>query len=174
MNKNFLSFTLLTLSFLSGHSFADQVQINITAKVMSKTCTISTGTTDFLVNLMAGNIRDAAVGVPFSESSFVINLEDCPSNINMAHVTFSGESDPDMPNLLKTASNSDSDATGVAIGLYDKDKKNIDIRSNSTDFFINHENIINSLGFSAAYLKVNDNASPGKIKSFAYFEISYD
>jgi len=174
MNKNFLSAALIALNFLSVYSFADQVKINITANVMVQTCTISTGSKDFLVSLLSGDLRNATVGVPFSATSFAINLEDCPANIKMAHVTFSAESDPVMPNLLKTASDSDSDATGIAIGLYDSDKKNIDIRNNITDFVINHDANINSLNFSAAYIKTNDNALPGKIRSFAYFEIAYD
>jgi len=174
MNRIFLRIILLMLSFISAHSFAEQVEITITAKVIAKTCTISSGSSDFLVTLTPGNFRDAAIGVPFSDSSFKIDLEDCSSNINTAHVTFSAESDPFMPNLLKIASDADSDATGVAIGLYDSNKKNIDIRSNSTDFIINHASAINSLHFSAAYLKTNDKALPGKVKSFAYFEISYD
>ena len=174
MNKNFLPSALLALSMLSAHSLADQVQINITAKVIAKTCAISSKKSDFLVSLATGNLRDAAVGVPFSESSFTINLEDCPLNIKTAHVTFSAESDTDMPNLLKIANDADSDATGVAIGLYDRNGKNIDIRSNATDFLINHAEAMNSLYFSAAYLKTSDKALPGKVKTFAFFEIAYD
>ncbi|HEJ9059007.1 TPA: type 1 fimbrial protein [Serratia fonticola] len=174
MNKNFLSSAFLAMSMLSFYSLADQVQINITAKVTAKTCAVSSKTSYFLVNLATGNLRDAVVGVPFSESSFTINLEDCPLNITTAHVNFSAESDTDMPNLLKIANDSDSDATGVAIGLYDKNGKNIDIRSNATDFLINHAEAINYLYFSAAYLITSDKALPGKVKSFAFFEISYD
>ncbi|WNN43489.1 fimbrial protein [Winslowiella toletana] len=174
MIKNFLSAILIALNFLPVHSYADQVKINITAKVMVRTCTISSGSKDFLVSLMPGDLRNAAVGVPFSATSFAINLEDCPANIKMAHVNFTAESDPVMPNLLKTTSDTDSDASGIAIGLYDSDNKNIDIRNNLTDFVINHDVTVNSLSFSAAYLKTNDNALPGKVRSFAYFEIAYD
>lgn len=174
MNKIFFTSTMLMMVILSHQTSADQIQINITAKVTSKTCTIATGKTDFLVSLMQGNLRDAAVGVPFSPSSFSVNLEDCPSNIKVAHVTFSAESDPVFPNLLKIASDDNSDAKGIAIGLYDSDIRNIDIRNNSIDFVINHEIMNNYLFFTAAYIKTNDKASPGKVKSFAYFEVSYD
>ena len=174
MNKKLLVSTILILNFLSFHSLADQTAINITAKVNSKTCTISTGTTDFVVNLKTGNLRGAMVGVPFSDASFSIDLEDCPLNITMAHVTFSAESDPAMPNLLKIISSDDSDARGIAIGLYDSDKKNIDIRNNLTDFYINHDNSINSLVFSVAYVKNNANTLSGKVKSVASFEVFYD
>lgn len=171
MNKRLISSTGLMLTFLSVSSLADRVQINITANVIAKTCSISSGTKDFLVNLAQGNLRDEIVGVPFSYSSFSINLEDCPSNINTAHVTFSGESDPSMPNLLQISSGG---ASGVAIGLFDSEKKNIDIRNNVTDFSINHSSSKNTLNFLAAYLKTSDTASAGKVQSIASFEISYD
>lgn len=171
MNRKLLSSAGLMLSFLSASSLADQVQINITANVIAKTCSISAGTKDFLVNLAPGNLRGVAVGVPFSYSPFSIDLEDCASGINTAHVSFSGESDPAMPNLLKIASGG---ASGIAIGLYDSDKKNIDIRNNITDFSINHSGTKTALNFLAAYLKTSDTASAGKVQSVASFEIAYD
>jgi len=171
MNKKFFSSAVLILSFLSVSTLADRVKINITANVIAKTCNISTGTKDFLISLVPGNLRGVAVGVPFSYSPFSIDLEDCPSSINTAHVTFSGESDPTMPYLLKISS---SGASGVAIGLYDSDKKNIDIRNNITDFSINHSSTKTALNFLAAYLKTSDTASAGKVQSIASFEIAYD
>lgn len=77
MNKRFLSSVGAILIFLSASSSADQLQINITANVIAKTCSISSGTKDFLVNLDQGNLRGVAIGVPFSYSPFSINLEDC-------------------------------------------------------------------------------------------------
>ena len=171
MNKRFLSSVGAILIFLSASSSADQLQINITANVIATTCSISSGTKDFLVNLDQGNLRGVAIGVPFSYSPFSINLEDCPSNINTAHVIFSGESDSTMPNLLKVSSGG---ASGVAIGLYDSNKKNIDIRNNVTDFSINHSSEENILNFLVAYLKTSNAATAGKVQSIASFEISYD
>lgn len=76
-----------------------------------------------------------------------------------------------MPNLLKVSSGG---ASGVAIGLYDSNKKNIDIRNNVTDFSINHSSEENILNFLVAYLKTSNAATAGKVQSIASFEISYD
>lgn len=174
MNRKILLLALLVMSLPHANSFADQIKINITANVIAKTCSISSGTNVFVVNLQQGNLRAAEIGIPFSFSPFSINLENCPSNINTAHVTFSGESDPIMPNLLKISNDTYSEAEGIAIGLYDSEKRNIDIRNNVTDFSLNSLDTKKTLNFLAAYLKTSDNASAGKVKSIASFEIAYD
>lgn len=101
MNK--VSFFCLSLlfSFLSLNSYADQVKINITAKVTETTCAISSNSTDFVVNMVNANLRGQAISVPFGKAPFSVTLDSCPENINIAHIKFMGDSDPVMSNLLK-------------------------------------------------------------------------
>lgn len=174
MNKRILLSAVFMLSFFAANVLADRAKIVITANVVAKTCSISSATKSFLVNLASGNLRGVGVGIPFTYSPFSINLEDCPSDINTAHVTFSGESDPEMPNLLKVSSGADFEASGIAIGLYNLEKKNIDIRNNFTDYPITHSSAEHGLTFLVAYLKTRDTALAGKVVGIASFEITYD
>ena len=166
---------LYLFSLFSYHSYADQAKINITSKVLENTCAISSGSTDFVVNMTNSNLRKQPIGIPFGNTSFSITLDNCPENVNIAHVIFSGESDPIKSNLLKiTDSKELSTAKGIAIGLYNDKGNNIDISKNNTDFLI--KNNVNNyiLKFSAAYIKTTEVTSSGKIIAVAYFDITYE
>ncbi|WP_426817301.1 fimbrial protein [Winslowiella sp. 2C04] len=171
MNK-FILFIALHIFSLNLH--AEQVKINITAKVLDSTCTISSNSTDFVVNMNSGNLRGQDIGVPFGDTPFSISLDNCPESIKTAHVKFSAESDPLIPNLLKITSGSDMDAKGIAIGLYDSKKNNLNITSNNGDYPIDKVNNNNVFNFSAAYVKTSNDFTPGKVVAIAYFDITYD
>lgn len=171
MNKYTLYFIFL---ICSSSAFSDQSEINIIAKVLDNTCYISTESSDFLVNMSTGNLTGMEIGIPFTVSPFSISIDNCPANVSVAHVKFTGDSDVVMPNLLKIASSSDSDAKGIAIGLYDHKNNNLSMLGNITDFNINHNIDRNTFYFNAAYLKTINDALPGKVVGVASFEISYD
>lgn len=174
MNRIYTTVFILVISIIPTVSISDQVQINITAKVMAKTCTVASESRNFLVNLDSGDLRGAQVGVPFSYSPFTVKLEDCSLNINTAHLSFSDESDAILPDLLNNSGATGLEADGIALALFNQDKKRIDIRDNTTSFAINHAGSETALSFFAAYVKTKDTASAGKITSFANFDISYD
>lgn len=171
MNKIFL---LYILSLLSFNLYADQAKINITAKVLTTTCSISSGSTDFIVNMKNSNLRGQPVGVPFGKAPFSITLDNCPESINLAHITFRGESDPVMSNLLKISDDEDASATGIAIALYDDKENIIDISKNNTGFIIKHDIDNYIFNFSAAYIKTSEMTSSGKVVAVAYFDINYE
>lgn len=171
MNKMHLFYLFSLCSF---NLYADQTKINITAKVLKTTCSISSSSTNFIVNMKNSNLRGQPVGIPFGKAPFSITLDNCPEGINLAHVTFSGESDPVMSNLLKISDDEDTSATGIAIALYDDKENIIDISKNNTAFTINHDVNNYIFNFSAAYIKTSEMTSSGKVVAVAYFDINYE
>lgn len=173
MNKTILSLFFLFM-FISKISYSNQVTINISAKVIERSCTISSGSSDFSITLDTGDLRGKEIGTPFTETPFSISLEECPDNLSSAHIKFTGESDLVMSNLLINSNKTDAGAKGIAIGLYDTNNKNIDIQSNSNSLVIDHKLQNNIFKFYAYYVKTSNNYSAGKITSVANFELSYD
>ncbi len=155
-------------------SFSEEVTININASVIERSCTISNESLNATVNLQAGDLRGSKIGVPFAGTPFSISLVDCPNNISIAHITFTGESDKTMGHLLKNINEADAAAKGIALGLYDSDNNNINIKSNKKSLVIDHALSKNTFNFFAYYVKVNDASSAGKIISVADFELAYD
>lgn len=173
MNRFSLSLASLLIA-LPMISFSEQVTININASVIERSCTISNDSLHATINLQTGDLKGSKNGVPFAGTPFSISLIDCPANIATAHITFTGESDKTMSNLLKNIDETDDAAQGVALGIYDSEHNNVDIKNNNTSLKIDHATSTNNFNFFAYYVKVNDHPSAGKITSVADFEISYD
>jgi len=173
MTKN-LSVILSLLTFLPAVSMGERVTIKINASVIERSCTISNSSVNSTVDLQPGNLRASKLGAPFSGTRFSVNLENCPDNISSAYIQFKGESDPEMSNLLKNTSTTDTSARGIAVGLFDEDNNNIDVRNNKINLKIDHGTPVNEFSFFAYYVRVNNNSSAGKVLSVANFELSYD
>jgi len=172
MNK--LSILIIILMALPTVSFSEEVTININASVIERSCTLSNDSLNATIDLQTGDLRGSKMGVPFSGTAFSISLTDCPENIATAKITFTGESDNVMSNLLKNINGTDAAAKGVALGLYDTDNKNIDINNNKKTLTIDHALSTNTFKFFAYYVKVNNTSSAGKVLSVADFELAYD
>lgn len=172
MNNSFV-FIIFMISFVKS-VFCETIEININTIVLERSCTISRNTTDLNVKLETSDLKGKQIGIPFSETPLSIILENCPSNIDYANITFKGESDKIVKSLLKNNDTTSSGAQGVAIGLYDHDKKNIDISDNRLSLNINHNEPYNSFDLYSYYVITNVNPSAGKITSTINFEISYD
>lgn len=175
MNKSIFYIGILLVTYLSSNSYADdQVTININAKVIESTCTVSAESVDFIVDMVVGDARNVSINTPFGKTPFSIYLEDCPVSVQKVHVKFTGTSDTTYSNLIQINNNGTTDATGIAIGLYDLNNNNINITNNLTDFNVNSSNIKVELGFIAAYVKTSTQYTPGKVTGVANFEISYN
>ena len=153
---------------------AEQITINISAKLSSSTCSLSSGSDNSVVNMTTGLLNGKNLGVPFGLTPFNIIIENCPLEINTVNVRFTGASDEKMPNLLQINSGAEGEANGVAIGLYDMNITNLDIWNNFSSFNLTHSSDINKLSFYAAYVKTSGEMSPGKVTGVTSFEISYD
>lgn len=173
MTKN-VGFILTFLIFCPATSMGERVTVNINASVVERSCSISNSSVNSTIELQPGDLRSSKLGAPFSGTSFSVILENCPDNITSANIVFNGESDPVMSNLLKNTSTTEISAQGIALGLYDVDNSNIDIRNNKKTLKIDHDKSANSFNFIASYVRVNNNPSAGKVLSVANFELSYD
>ncbi|WP_392565458.1 fimbrial protein [Utexia brackfieldae] len=176
MNKNIFLIVFCTVLFSSFSVFADdgQVKISISAKVTASTCVVVSDSSSSVVQMISSSLTNISIGTPFGQTPFSISLDYCPPTTSVAHVKFTGISDTDMPNLLKLDSAGDGYAKGIALGLYDENQQNLDIRSNSTDFKLNSTVVRNKLGFIVAYVRTLPESSQGKVSATASFEISYD
>ena len=173
MNKFLLHIFFLSLIYPIT-SFSEEVTININASVVERSCTISSESLNSTIRLPIGNLREKKVGEAFGGKSFSISLIDCPNNISSAHITFTGEGDSTMGNFLRNIDETNSAATGIALGLYDTDNNNIDIRNNKQTLTVDHSLNKNTFDFLAYYVKVNNSPTGGKVISVADFELSYD
>lgn len=172
MNKIFFVFALLLIYPRLG--FSERMTININSNVIERSCTVSKSSSNFTIGLESGDLRNRKVGVPFIEEPFSISIENCSKNTSFAYIKFTGISDEIMDNLLKNNNKTEQGAKAVTIGLYDINKKNIDIKNNRIILNINHSQMYNTFDFFASYVKTSENALPGKITSIVDFEISYD
>ncbi|MCS3433420.1 fimbrial protein [Klebsiella sp. BIGb0407] len=173
MNK-FLLFSLSLLLILPGAGFSERVTININASVLERSCTIVNESLNLTIDLQGGDLRQSRPGIPFAGTPFSIKLTDCPDNISSANITFTGESDIAMGNLLKNLNETENAAQGVALGLYDSESKNIDIRNNKEILNIDHDLATQIFYFFAYYVKTNDTPVAGKVMSIVDFELAYD
>lgn len=173
MNKLSLFFSGLLMIFPTV-SFSEKVTININANVIERSCTISNDSLKLTVELQPGDLKGKKIGTPFAGTPFSISLVDCPANLSSAHLTFSGESDTTMGNLLKNTNETDAAAKGVALGLYDTDNNNLDIKNNKKTITLNHSLDKNTFNFLAYYVKTDNKPGAGNITSIADFELAYD
>lgn len=173
MNK----FAWVLFPFLITNStvgFCERITININGNIVERSCVISKNTSDFSVQLGMGDLKGKEIGVPFNKTPFSIILEDCPENLSFANLTFIGESDEELPGLLKNQNKTKASAKGVTIGLYDMKNQIIDIRNNKLSIEIKKNQSSNKFEFSSYYIKTNNEASAGKITGIVNFEIYYD
>ncbi|MEQ5306292.1 fimbrial protein [Providencia rettgeri] len=174
MNK-YLFYLVVLIIILPKLAFSDRAIININANVIERSCTIDNESQNLIVDLQGGDLRQSNIGVgmPFAGTAFSIKLVDCPANISVAHIKFSGESDVTMGNLLKNTDSTVQAAQGVALGLY-SGNNNIDIRNNQTTLTLDHSLESNIFKFFVYYVKTGGVANPGKVISIADFEVAYD
>lgn len=172
--NNISFFMGMTFLFIPLVASADKITVNINATVIERSCTISNDSLSKKVDVPAADLKYSRIGVPFAGKNFTISLEDCPENLTTASIVFRGDSDGSMANLLKNIDSTDAAARGVAFGLYDKEGKNINIVQNKTTLPVDASLGTNNYEFSAKYVKISGNYSPGKIVSVVDFELSYD
>lgn len=172
MNKILLIICLFSL--LLKECFSETITININSNVVERSCTINNSSQNQTISLDTGDLKNSKIGVPFTGKLFSIILEDCPINIQFAHLKFTGDSDIEMKNLIKNSDESDFGAQGIAIGLYDTNSNNIDITDNNEVLNIDHKTNYNMFKFYAYYVKTNETPKAGKLISVVNFELSYD
>jgi major type 1 subunit fimbrin (pilin) len=167
--SNFLKF--IFIFFISSLASAEQIKINLNARVLEKACTLSND--NVIVSMPIGEVRGKKVNSSFGKTKFSIIISNCPNNISNAHIAFKADADINNPQLIKNME-ADGYAKGVALGLFDSNENIIDISSNSTDILIDHALAENKIDFSVAYFKSAVDSRAGKVLGIVEFGISYD
>lgn len=152
-------------------TFAEQVTINLNARVLEKSCTLSND--NVIVSMPSGELKGKKINDSFGKTKFSITLSNCPKNITNAHIVFKADSDVNNPQLIKNI-DAYGYAEGVSLALFDNDENIINISSNNTNFLIDHSLTDNKINFSVAYVKSNVTSYAGKVLGIAEFGISYD
>ncbi|WVD68575.1 fimbrial protein [Orbus wheelerorum] len=118
------------------------------------------------------NGKGTQLGVPFHQRiPFSIGLKDCPSGTDNAHVRLTTTSSTSSYIENQVA---EGNATGYSIVVYNSQNYPLDMQENWSDFVIDKNSVQTNLNFSAAFIKTNNDASAGKFKGTASFEIVYD
>ncbi|MFI3014248.1 fimbrial protein [Klebsiella aerogenes] len=163
--------TLLTL--WAAHGTAHDGTVNVTGRIVDKTCVVSADSTTQLVTF--GNVSSKT----FSRSGegsryepFTINLEKCGAGASNVSVTFSGNADGRNPALLALTPAPGS-ATGMAIALYDSKKNQLPLSQagGSTDLSPAQASV--ALLFYARYLANGEPVSSGTANASATFMLTY-
>lgn len=147
--------------------------INVTGKIVDKTCAVSADSKNMLVTLgSVANKQFARAGEGSPYQSFTINLEKCGAAASNVTVTFSGSSDSDDPRLLALAQDTGS-ATGMGIAIYDGEKKLIPLNQPGASTPLSPGQPSVTLNFYARYLANGDAVASGSANASATFTLNY-
>ena len=105
------------------------------------------------------------------EKSFIINLQDCGTDVSTVDVTFSGTPDGVQSEMLSIESGTDA-ASGLAIAILDDAKILIPLNQASKDYSLHSGKV--PLTFYAQLRPVNSDVQSGKVNASATFVLHYD
>lgn len=151
-------------------TFAEQITININARVLSKTCSILNNQVQ--VDMPIESIRGKSINESFGKTPFSISINDCGGNTSYANIKFDAINDLDNSKLIQNTIGEEY-AKGVALGLY-RNTELIDVNSSEIKYAIDKNSDRNDINFEVAYIKTSENFTLGKVKGVLNFEISYD
>lgn len=161
---------LITLMLCPISAFAEQITININARVLSKTCSILNNQVQ--VNMPVESIRGKKITESFGYTPFSISINDCGGNTSFANIKFNAVSDLDDSKLVQNTLGPEY-ATGIALGLY-RNNELLDINSSEIKYAIDKTLNKNDINFEVAYIKTSEESTLGKVRGVLDFEISYD
>lgn len=149
--------------------------IKFIGSVTDAPCTVSVDALDHLV--MMDPVRTAhlttageASGMP---TTFTIELKDCDtSTYTNASLTFTGTADSTVSTALYNAASSDP-ATHVALQLFDKDGKQVDLNDTSSSVTATLANGANSIPMKVDYVATDAAATAGSVEATATMQITY-
>lgn len=151
---------------------ADNININITGKVIASPCTIDNSGTynvDFGKNVSASTL--ATSGSSSAWKAINITLSNCPAGTTKVTAVFSGTSDAEDNNLYANAVGS-AYAKRVAIQLQDQSGTNVGNGTSLTEN-VSTDRIV-TFPLQARLYTVNGGATPGTISSQVLFNVTYN
>lgn len=176
MNKKLIALTILAGSTFFTAAHAADGTINFTGTIMDASCNVTTATQNQTVPL--GNVNRtafSAAGDTAAPTKFSIILENCPTTVTKATVRFDGPIDSANKTLLALtpAGSGATNATGVAVGIYEDDAATqIPIATKSKEFALS-STANNELEFIAKYVSTAAAVTQGTANASTNFTIDY-
>lgn len=171
MKRNLM---LLTVALLSSCAMADEgVSLNITGTVRDNTCSVSSD--DQSKNVSLGEVSSRQfekVGDMSPVQPFTLLLEKCSAEINGVTVVFSGQTDPDNPQIF-AIDNGAGNASGIGVGIYDQSRTLLPVGETSVSYSLPPGQTSLSLQFYARYIATKDHVVSGNANATATFVVNY-
>ena len=174
MNLRFWIACVMVGSGLLSVACAHDGRVYVSGTITDNTCTLSPDSENIDVEMGAvSNRQFAHAGDGANWQPFSINLENCGSTASGVTVSFSGTANSHHSDLLALTPG-DSDATGVAIGFYDKDKAVIPLGDESASQPLSSGQASVHLQFYARYIADGEVVAPGTANASATFVLAYE
>lgn len=158
------------LSCAHGHDG----RVYVSGTITDNTCTLSPDSENIDVEMGAvSNRQFARAGDGANWQPFAINLQNCGATASGVTVSFSGTADSHYHDLLALTPG-DGSATGVAIGIYDKDKTAIALGDESASLAISSGQSSVHLQFYARYIADGEAVVAGNANASATFVLAYE
>lgn len=161
---------LATLFFVIFASTAQAEDLNISAVILARPCTVDTGTANKVVDLGKYKMREMqSAGAGGDWADLDLLLTNCPAGTSAATVTFSGTADNDDATAFKNT----GDAAGVALRLTARDRTTI-LSDGSTlkeDLDVTSKNI--TFPLSARFISPKGNPTAGQFAAAVNVSFTY-
>jgi type 1 fimbria pilin len=154
-----------------GHAYDGT--INITGSIIGNTCTVSADSKAIKVSM--GDVDSKSfsrVGDGTADQPFNISLEKCGSSASRVSITFSGVQDSQEASLLAITGGSGA-ATGLGVGIYDKEKNVIPLNSPGGEMSLMPNQALATLNFYARYVANGSTVTAGVANAACTFTLSY-
>ncbi|ENB3536548.1 type 1 fimbrial protein [Escherichia coli] len=151
--------------------FAHDGTVNISGAFRRNTCVLAQDSKQINVQLGDVSLTRFSHGNYGPEKSFIINLQDCGTDVSTVDVTFSGPPDGVQSEMLSIESGTDA-ASGLAIAILDDAKILIPLNQASKDYSLHSGKV--PLTFYAQLRPVNSDVQSGKVNASATFVLHYD
>ncbi|EFI4156051.1 fimbrial protein [Escherichia coli] len=122
-----------------GELFAHDGTVNISGSFRRNTCVLAQDSKQINVQLGDVSLTRFSHGNYGPEKSFIINLQDCGTDVSTVDVTFSGTPDGVQSEMLSIESGTDA-ASGLAIAILDDAKILIPLNQASKDYSLHSGN----------------------------------
>ncbi|MGE6981549.1 fimbrial protein BcfF [Kluyvera intermedia] len=174
MNLRFWGACIMVGSGLLSAASAHDGRVYVSGTITDNTCTLSPNSENLDVEMgSVSNRQFTHAGDGANWQPFSIDLQNCGSTASGVTVSFSGTANSHNPNLLALTPG-DGDATGVAIGFYDKDKAAIPLGDESASQAISSGQASVHLQFYARYIADGGVVGPGIANASATFVLAYE
>jgi type 1 fimbria pilin len=147
--------------------------VNVTGSITDNTCTVSPDSKTLTVAMGTVSSKSfSRVGDGTAYQPFSIVLEKCGGAASRVSVTFAGTPDSQNSTLL-ALTGGEGYASGMAVGIYDRDKKFIPLNSPGEETGLTENQPSVTLDFYARYVASGTSVTPGLANAAGTFMLTY-